>query len=326
MEFPLALSRWFRTQYRSEKDHPMSRLASVILSACAVALIHCGVGSISFLDGSPARAQATANSFRDCDGCPKMIVVPAGEFMMGSPDKEVGRSPNEGPQHKVAMRPPFAFAERWVSRGEFDKFVKDTEYALGDKCKIWKDEKLINETGRSFRDPGFAQDDGDPVVCVHLGDAIAYARWLSRKAGRRYHLPSEAEWEYAIRAGTTTAFWWGSTISTAQANYNGNLIYAGGAKGDFRQRTQSAGLKPNPWNVYGPGNAAEWMADCWNDTYQGAPGDGSARTSSLCNIHPVRGGSWASDPSALRSAARVGFEVDARRNDLGFRVATTSGR
>ena len=104
VEFPLALSRWFGTQYRSEKDHPMSRLASVILSACAVALIHCGVGSISFLDGSPARAQATADSFRDCDGCPKMIVVPAGEFMMGSPDKEVGRSPNEGPQHKVAMR------------------------------------------------------------------------------------------------------------------------------------------------------------------------------------------------------------------------------
>ena len=139
-------------------------------------------------------------------------------------------------------------------------------------------------------------------------------------------MPSEAEWEYAIRAGTTTAFWWGSSISTAQANYNGNLIYVGGAKSDLRQRTQSAGLKPNPWNVYGPGNAAEWMADCWNDTYQGAPGDGSAGASGLCNVHPVRGGSWASDPSALRSAARVGLAVDTRRNDLGFRVATTLGR
>lgn len=255
-----------------------------------------------------------------------MVVVSAGEFMMGSPENEAGRNPNEGPQHKVTMRQPFAIAERWVSRAELETFANETGYVAGNECQVWKDGKLINETGRSFRSPGFTQDDGDPAVCVHLEDARAYARWLSKKTGKRYRLPSEAEWEYAIRAGSTTAFWWGSTITTAQANYNGNVAYAGGAKGAFRQRTQSAGLTPNPWNVYGAGNAAEWMGDCWNDNHQGAPDDGSARVSGLCNAHPVRGGSWASDPSALRSAARIVLPFNTRRNDIGFRVATTLAR
>jgi formylglycine-generating enzyme required for sulfatase activity len=135
-----------------------------------------------------------------------------------------------------------------------------------------------------------------------------------------------AEWEYVMRAGTTSPFWWGATITTAQANYNGNIIYAGGAKGEFRQRTISAGLKSNAWDLYGVGNAAEWIEDCWSDSYQGTPWDGSARSSDNCSVHVARGGSWASDPSSLRSAARAGVENATRRNDLGFRVARTLAR
>ena len=255
-----------------------------------------------------------------------MVVVPAGEFMMGSEDKEPGRRPEEGPRHKVAIHQPFALAEHWVSRAEYGKFVEATKYSVGDKCQTWKEGKWSEEAGRSFRNPGFAQDDGDPVVCVNLDDAKAYVTWLAKETGRPYRLPSEAEWEYAMRAGTTTPFWWGATITTAQANYNGNLVYAGGAKGEFRLRTVSSALKPNGWDIYGLGNAAEWTEDCWNDSYQGAPVDGSARTSGNCSLHAVRGGSWASDPAALRSAARASVENVTRRNDLGFRVARPLAR
>ena len=264
--------------------------------------------------------------FWECDECPKMVIVPAGELMMGSPDNEPGRNTNEGPRHKVSFRQPFAVAESWVSRGEFAKFVETTGHNAGDKCNVWKDGKFTEESGRSFRSPGFAQDDGDPVVCVNLNDAKSYIAWLSKQTGKTYRLPSEAEWEYVIRAGTETPFWWGAAVSTAQANYNGNLIYAGGAKGEFRQRTISTGLKASPWNLYGAGNAVEWTEDCWNDSYHGAPSDGGAGTSGDCSLHVVRGGSWASDPSSLRSAARAGVETGTRRNDLGFRVARPLAR
>jgi formylglycine-generating enzyme required for sulfatase activity len=259
--------------------------------------------------------------FWECGGCPKMVVVPAGEFMMGSEDKEPGRRADEAPRHKVTIRQPFAVSERWVSRGEFETFAKATGHDAGDKCAVWKDGKLTEEAGRSFRSPGFAQDGGDPVVCVNFNDAKSYIAWASKQPGKPYRLPSEAEWEYVMRAGTTTPFWWGATITTAQANYNGNLIYGGGAKGEFRQRTVSSALKPNAWAIYGLGNAAEWTEDCWNDSYQSAPWDGSARTDGNCSQHAVRGGSWASDPVSLRSAARAGVENGTRRNDLGFRVA-----
>ncbi len=269
---------------------------------------------------------APKDYFWECDGCPKMIVVPAGEFMMGSADSEPGRRADEGPRHKVTIGQPFAVAEGWVSRAEYAKFVEATGHDVGDKCKIWKNSTWTEESGRSFRNPGFAQDDSDPAVCVNLDDAKTYIAWISKQTGKTYRLPSEAEWEYVLRAGTTTAFWWGATIASNQANYNGNLSYSGGAKGEFRQRTVSSGFKPNPWNIYGPGNAAEWTDDCWSASYQSASADGSARASGNCAVHVVRGGSWASDPASLRSAARTSIENLTRTNDVGFRVARTLAR
>jgi formylglycine-generating enzyme required for sulfatase activity len=180
--------------------------------------------------------------------------------------------------------------------------------------------------GRSFRNPGFEQSDDDPAVCVSYDDAKAYIAWLSKQNGRAHRLPSEPEWEYAIRAGSTTPFWWGPAITTAQANCNGSLTYAGGAKGEFRQRTVSSGFRANGWNIYGAGNVVEWTEDCWADSYQGAPADGGARSSGNCAMHAVRGGSWASDPARLRSAARAGIGNSARMNDVGFRVARTLNR
>ena len=218
------------------------------------------------------------------------------------------------------MRQPFAVAERWVSRAEFGKFVDTTGHNAGDKCQTWKDGKWSEEAGRSFRNSGFAQDDGDPVVCVNLEDAKAYAAWVSKQSGRTYRLPSEAEWEYVIRAGTTTPFWW-RTITTAQANYNGNLDLCrrsqgrvSAAHGVLRAQAQCLGYLR-------AGQCRGVDRGLLDDSYQGAPADGSARTNGNCSMHAVRGGSWASDPSALRSAARAGVEIVTRRNDLGFRVA-----
>jgi formylglycine-generating enzyme required for sulfatase activity len=167
------------------------------------------------------------------------------------------------------------------------------------------------------------------VVGVSWRDAIAYCEWLTKETGQRYRLPSEAEWEYACRAGTETPFSFGATITTDQANYDGNYTYGAGRKGSYRERTTEVGTFPaNPWGLYDlHGNVWEWVEDVWHDTYQGAPADGSAWTdgkgkeSSRARV--LRGGSWGGNPRFLRSARRYGDGPDLRGDDNGFRVART---
>jgi formylglycine-generating enzyme required for sulfatase activity len=257
-----------------------------------------------------------------------MVVVPTGEFVMGSPENEPERFGDEGPRHKVAIRQRVAVSKGAITRDQYEQFVTATGHATGDKCLGWKDGKWTAEGGQSFRNPGFAQAGNHPAVCVSFDDAKTYLAWISKQTGKPYRLLTEAEWEYVTRAGTESPFWWGSPISTAQANYNGTIVFPGGAKGEFRQKTVPAydGFIVNPWNLFiGEGNAAEWVEDCWNKSYQGAPSDGSAWTKGDCSRHVVRGGSWASSPMALRSAARMAVQHDVRSNDLGFRVARTIG-
>jgi formylglycine-generating enzyme required for sulfatase activity len=161
-----------------------------------------------------------------------------------------------------------------------------------------------------------------PVINVSWSDAKAYVAWLSRKTGKSYRLLSEAEREYIARAGTTTPFWWGSSISTHQANYNGNYVYNNGLKGEYRQRTIPVdSFAPNPWGLYQVhGNVMEWVEDCWNDSYRGAPTDGSSWTSGNCNSHVLRGGAWDSLPQFLRSADRR-WDITVRRFIIiGFRA------
>ena len=273
-----------------------------------------------------ARLQKPKDRFWECGGCPEMIVIPAGEFTMGSPDHEPERRAEEGPRHKVKVD-RFAVSKGAVTRDQFDKFVNATGHKVGDACLTRKDGKWSAEQGRSYKDPGFAQGGNHPAVCVNFEDIKAYLTWLSKQAGEPYRLLSEAEWEYVARAGSDTPFWWGSTITPAQANYNGNIAFAGGAKGEFRQKTVPAfepepSFKLNPSNLFiGEGNVSEWVEDCWNKNYQGAPSDGSVWSKGDCNSHVVRGGSWASDPALLRSAARQAVQSSTRSSDIGFRVA-----
>ena len=265
--------------------------------------------------------------FRDCKSCPQMVVVPAGDYIMGSPSSEESsrRIDGEGPRHLVTISEPFAVGKYEVKRGEFREFVSDTGHSSGRGCFTGKE--LTKSDAYSWRNPGFTQGEVDPVVCVDWNDAKAYVKWLSGKTGHQYRLLSESEWEYVARAGTTGPFHFGGTISTDQANYNGNFTYGNGLKGVYRQRTVPVGSFPS--NKFGlhdmHGNVWEWVEDCWRD-YSGAPKDGKAWTTGGDCTRVLRGGSWSAEPWALRAAIRFGVGAGTRNNlnTNGFRVARTT--
>ena len=255
-----------------------------------------------------------AEWFKDHEKGPEMVVVPAGSFVMGSPESEPQREGTESPQHDVTIARPFAIARHPVTRRQFDWFVNNTGHkrSWGGRVWVWMVQK---------------QDDSHPVLWVSWEDAKAFAAWLSRQSGRDYRLLTEAEWEYATRAGTTTPFWWGSTITPAQANYNGNYVYGGGGgKGECRYQTVAIGeFAANPWGLYQVhGNVWEWCEDVWHENYNGAPSDGSAwLQGGEANCRVVRGGSWNDSPRLLRSAGRDRFTTGIRNIIIGFRVGRT---
>lgn len=282
----------------------------------------------------------SGHSFKDCADCPEMVVVPAGSFMMGSTQaevdalvQEVGKDTaqdfehfkREMPQHRVTIAKPFAVGRFAITRGQFAAFVKATVHETDGGCNVWSETAWKDDKSASWQSPGFEQGDDHPAVCVNRGDATAYAAWLSKTTGQAYRLLSEAEFEYATRAGTATPFWWGPSISTAQANYDGDFTYAGGAKGEYRRSTVPVkSFQPNPWGLYQVhGNVSSWVEDCWNDTYANAPSDGSARTSENCSRGVHRGGNWNNYPWALRAASRGWDYPDDRIVIIGFRLART---
>ncbi len=269
---------------------------------------------------------------------PEMVVVPAGEFLMGSPTDEPQRESwkkgTETPQHKVTITQPFAIGRHAVTRGQFAAFVNDTGYKIEKGAYVlkssgilfWKKEAGDFDPSKWWRDPGFAQDDQHPVVCVNWEDAQAYVKWLAEKTAKGYRLPSEAEWEYACRAGTMTPFWWGKSITPSQANYDGNYVYEGGGnKGEYRKKTLPVkSFPPNPWGLYQVhGNVWEWCEDTWHDNYTGAPADGSVWATGDSGLRVVRGGSWYDYPRYLRAAIRVRNTPVVRYDIVGFRLSRT---
>jgi formylglycine-generating enzyme required for sulfatase activity len=258
--------------------------------------------------------------FCDLDGGPEMVVVPAGSFVMGSPVTEPERSPHEGPLHTVTIAKPFAVGRHAVTRGQFAAFVKATSH---------KAEGADNDPKASWRNPGFRQDDSHPVTCVNWDDAKAYISWLATATGKPYRFLTEAEWEYAARAGTTTPFWWGPSITPAQANYNGNFVYrGGGGAGEYRKGTVPVSdFKANPWGLYNVhGNVWELCEDAWHSNYDRAPTDASAWLQGgdgPDGTLVVRGGTWFEYPRVLRSAQRYWSATVRRDYGLGFRLART---
>ena len=251
---------------------------------------------------------------------PVMAPIPAGRFQMGSPEQErriamaAGAQKNwlarETPQHWVGIERAFALGRYPVTVGEWRVFVLATG---------WQPQGEVD-----WAAPGFPQSDEHPVVGVTWFDAQKYVAWLSEVTGKRYRLPSEAEWEYACRAGTRTTFNVGDTISTTQANFDGTFTYNGGPRGEFRRGTTPAGsFAPNAWGLHDMhGNVWEWVQDVVHDNYEGAPLDGSAWEEGGDNARRIlRGGSWLYNPRYLRSALRNGFSAVLSNDIVGFRVA-----
>ena len=266
--------------------------------------------------------------FKECSVCPVMVGIPGGSFIMGSPPGEAGRFDTEGPQHEVSIK-AFALGKYDVTTEEFLLFLKETNYQPEPCNKIlnlrWRAEP------RGFAYPPFVgQPPRWPAVCLDWADAHAYVAWLNEKAkaerpalaGRDgpYRLPSEAEWEYAARAGTATARWWGEALGAGYANCNGC-----GSRFDNRVLADVDTFFPNAFGLYGVlGNAWQWVEDCWHESYAGAPNDGRAWEASNCTRHVVRGGSWNNLPIFVRSAARSGSEANGGEYDYssvaGFRL------
>jgi formylglycine-generating enzyme required for sulfatase activity len=288
------------------------------------------------LSAAQERALKAKDSFKECDVCPEMVAVPAGSFAMGSRKNEKGRDGNEGPQHPVTIVRPFAVGKFEVTVDQFAAFVKETGHDMGSTCDVWQDGKWAERPGRSWNNPGFTQSGSHPVACVSWDDAKAYVAWLSGKTGRAYRLPTEAEWEYAARAGTTTRYHFGNDEKDLCRYGNGADRTArndiAGAKSwtvlpcsDGHAYTAPVGSFPaNGFGLHDVhGNVWEWTEDCWHDNYTGAPPDGSAWTTGDCKIHVLRGGSWGYPPVYLRSAVRGMIAANYRYINSGIRVATT---
>jgi formylglycine-generating enzyme required for sulfatase activity len=272
-----------------------------------------------------ARAEPLS-SFRECPQCPEMVGVGSGKFLMGSPAHEPGRFDSEGPQHVVTVK-SFALGKFPITSEEFLIFLRTSRYQPAPCNPLlgfgWKVE------GRDLAYPP-SQDEPPrwPAVCLSWKDAQAYIAWLNAQvkaahpvlAGRSgpYRLPSEAELEYAARAGTSTSRWWGDAIGTANANCNGC-----GSEWDNHVLSPVDAFAPNPFGLYGMlGNAWAWTADCWHPSYVGAPADGSAWQEQNCAKHVLRGGAWNNVPIFIRAAARSGGDGDYDYSSLsGFRVA-----
>ncbi|MDX2193234.1 MAG: SUMF1/EgtB/PvdO family nonheme iron enzyme [Gemmatimonadales bacterium] len=298
---------------------------------------------------APARgaARTALSTFRDCAGCPELVVLPGGSFRMGSPETEEGRGDDEDDSQGPGGRPVLvalpelsvALAKTEVTRGEYAAFVRATGRSHPGGC--YASEKGADgewgsqlKAGASWESPGFDQGDDHPVTCVSWDDAQAYVRWLSQQTGQSYRLPTEAEWEYSARGGTTTPF--------VNAASEGELCrYANGADATANRQFPDwgaanscsdgyvftapvGGREPNAFGLHDMiGNVWEWTADCYGESLAGTPRDGRAREASSCARRVLRGGSWSLDSVLLRPAFRHWVGPGDRSSDIGFRVART---
>ncbi len=286
------------------------------------------------IDQPPAIWRASARPVALWDGAdyPEMIVVPAGEFTMGSQDAETGRAANESPRHRVRIGYSFAVGKYPVTKGEFARFVAETGFNPGDSCFNFEPGDQPHP-GRNFEKAGIDQTIDDPAVCMNEVNAQTYVNWLSRKTGHAYRLLSESEYEYAARAGTTTPFWWGEDANAVCAYANGAdldthaqfpKMSAAPCHDGFTTFAPVGSFKPNPFGLYDmAGNAWSILEDCWTPTYDGAPTDGAPNLSGPCARRGLRGGPWLQNSTSFRSAMRGSYDVGGHYIGHGFRVART---
>ena len=285
--------------------------------------------------------QVFTDRYVDMNGqSPTMVVVPTGKYMMGAPDDESGRADSQTPQHEVVISKGFALSQTDITVAQFREFVRASGYkpesvtqggasVYDERTGVMRD--VSNATWADDY-AGHPATDSLPVVNISWSDAHAYVQWLSQRTGKIYRLPSEAEFEYALRAGSTTRYWWGSgTPKTKVENLTGSLDRSpSGRRWSHAFQNYGDGywgpapvmsFAPNAFGLYDmDGNVSEWMSDCWHDNYVRAPVDGTPWINPGCSVRVVRGGSWGSSPEQANSAYRQGADASVRSGRVGFRI------
>ena len=293
-------------------------------------------------------AHEIGSTFKDCVDCPEMVVLPAGDYLMGSPDSETDRREHEGPQRRVNLPGKFAVSKFEITHGQFAAFIAATNYVPANNCIVWTGVRGGEQVpGRNWQDPNFEQSNNNPVVCISWTDAKAFVAWLVEKTAKSYRLLTESEWEYAARAGTTSRYSFGDNADsicgyanvpdqTAERNAGGWYWKFVACDDGYGAQTSPVGTyQPNPFGLYDMhGNVWEWVEDCYQDSFSGGPVDGSAWITDPCKGRVVRGGSLSAPIDNSRSAARYIGIGETRNKDkgdpeqyanfnLGMRVALT---
>ena len=305
-----------------------------------------------------AAPPAMAMFFKDCEGCPEMVIVPAGSFVAGSTAAESAAENlphdlalREQPPKKITITGSFAIGKFEVTRGQFSMFVRDTQWTPDGPCAVLEDgpeNRWRARADRNWRNPGFEQTDLHPVVCVNVKDALAYTDWLSRKTGHRYRLPSGGEWEYAARADSSVTRPWSDQAAAACEHANGSDISRANAHNrgvadparfflctDGHVYTAPVGsFKPNAFGLHDMlGNVLEWTSDCLNTSQADAFFDGRARRTGDCQSQINRGGAWNNSPklrlicsNASRKRSRERRLISRSASSVEWMLSTMSWR
>lgn len=270
-----------------------------------------------------SQAGHAAEIIQDCENCPSLAVVKAGQFQMGAKEQEH----DEAPIHTVTIPSALAVGVTEVTRDQFSEFVEATGHDMGDSCWTYHDREWIERSGYSWRSPGFDQTGAEPVVCVSWLDAKAYTQWLSEKTGKAYRLLTEAEWEYAARGNSKWKFTFGNKKEGLCAHANGAAMEVGVGSHNYecsdgyRYTAPPGDLLANRFGLeHMAGNVREWVLDCYQANYRGTPVDGGAAEKEGCQQRVLRGGSWVSGPQQLRLTDRYWYFATDRLSDQGFRV------
>ncbi len=323
----------FRAANRRSTGRWLALTGVAAALAAAAAMIALALGPPGWMKRLQAlrsiAGPAAESVIRDCPTCPLMTVLPAGRFEQGAAAADLAATAFERPRHAVTIAYSLAMSTNEVTVGEFKEFVDATRRNMSG-CETYADDRWQRTAAANWLNTGFPQSSVHPVTCVSWNDAVAYSRWLSRKGGHAYRLPSASEWEYAARAGADSAQPWGALAATA-------CNYANVSDQNARQRfpgwdafecndgyvgTAPVGsFKSNGFGLNDMlGNAFEWVQDCWTIDYRRAPADGSAIAAGDCRSHEARGGSWFTAPSYVRASYRNRFGADQRSTSVGFRV------
>ena len=314
----------------------------IVLPLLFVLLASCTTTSVHYAEKSTQKADNSM--FRDCRDCPDMVVLPGGSYLKGSPQDEEGRSDDrrnhdeddlEGPggSQVTVDVPAFAIGAFEITNEQFGAFVKDSGYQMPGGCiaDVYGDGKWLSYPEATWQNLGRAFQDNYPASCIGWDAANAYTRWLSIKTGANYRLPTESEFEYAVRAGSTTRYHFGDDIegwceygNVSDASFNRLYPekFSTECNDGYESMAPVGQFKPNAFGIYDmTGNVWEWLQDCYEKSYANAPTDGSALVKDGCEARSVRGNSWGYDLPALRSADRGDDAPGLLIDGIGFRVA-----